>query len=52
VDTDELNASLANVRAATEELTVLLHNLQQRPSSVLFSKPPKPATSVEEPPKK
>jgi len=52
VDKDDLNASLANVRAATEELTLLLHNLQQRPSSVLFSKPPKPAASVEEPPKK
>ncbi len=52
VDTGELNNSLANVRAATDELTVLLHNLEQRPSSVLFSKPPQPASSVEQPPKK
>jgi paraquat-inducible protein B len=52
VDTVELNASLANIRSATEELTLLLHNLEQRPSSVLFSKPPKPADSVEEPPRK
>jgi phospholipid/cholesterol/gamma-HCH transport system substrate-binding protein len=52
VDTGELNASLANVRAATEELTLLLHSLEERPSSILFSKPPKPASSVEEPPKK
>jgi hypothetical protein len=52
VDAGELNPSLANVRAATEELTVLLHHLEQQPSSVLFSKPPKPASSVEEPPRK
>jgi ABC-type transporter Mla subunit MlaD len=52
VDTAELNASLANVRAATEELTLLLHNVEERPSSVLFSKPPKPVSSVEEPQKK
>jgi len=52
VDTGELNTSLANVRAATEELTLLLHSLEQRPSAILFSKSPKPASSVEEPPKK
>ncbi len=52
VDTVELNASLANIRAATDELTILLHNLEQRPSAVLFSKPPRPASSAEEPPKK
>ena len=52
VDTGELNASLANIRAATEELTVLLHTLEQRPSSVLFSKAPKPVSGVEEPPRK
>jgi hypothetical protein len=52
VDTRELNSSLANIRAATDELALLLHNLEQRPSSVLFSKPPRPATSVEEPPRK
>ncbi len=52
VDTVELNASLANIRSATDELSLLLHNLEQRPSAVLFSKPPKPAGSVEEPPRK
>jgi ABC-type transporter Mla subunit MlaD len=52
VDTVELNASLANIRSATDELTLLLHNLEQRPSSVLFSKPPRPVSSVEEPPKR
>ena len=52
VDTGELNSSLANVRVATEELTVLLHNLEQRPSSVLFSKPPKPVSELEKPPRK
>ena len=51
VDMVELNASLANTRSATEELIQLLHNVEQRPSSVLFSKPPKPADSVEQPPK-
>ncbi len=52
VDTGELNGSLANVRAATDELVLLLHNLEQRPSSVLFSKPPKPLSEVERPPRK
>jgi ABC-type transporter Mla subunit MlaD len=52
VDTGELNNSLANVRAATDELVVLLHNLEQRPSSVLFSKPPKPVSQLERPPRK
>lgn len=52
VDTGELNGSLANVRAATDELTVLLHSLEEQPSSVLFSKPPKPVSGVEEPPKR
>lgn len=52
VDTGELNSALANVRAATDELIVLLHNLQQRPSSVLFSKPPQPLSELEKPPKK
>ena len=52
VDTGELNRSLANVRAATDELIVLLHNLEQRPSSVLFSKPPKPLSELERPPRK
>jgi ABC-type transporter Mla subunit MlaD len=52
VDTGELNSSLANIRAATDELAVLLHTLEQRPSAVLFSKPPRPAGSAEEPPKR
>ncbi len=52
VDTGELNSSLANIRAATEELIVLLHNLEQRPSAVLFSKPPKPLSELEKPLKK
>ena len=52
VDTGELNSSLANVRAATDELIVLVHNLDQRPSSVIFSKPPKPLSELEKPPRK
>ena len=52
VDTGELNSSLANVRAATDELIVLLHNLEQRPSSVLFSKPPQPVSELEKPPRR
>ncbi len=52
VDTGELNSSLANVRAATDELILLLHNLEQRPSSVLFSKPPNPMSDLERPPRR
>jgi hypothetical protein len=52
IDTGELNNSLANIRAATDELTVLLHNLQQRPSSVIFSKFPQPVSVLEKPPRK
>jgi hypothetical protein len=52
VDTGELNSSLANVRAATDELITLIHNLEQRPSSLLFSKSPKPLPEVENPPRK
>lgn len=52
VDVGELNSSLANVRAATDELIVLLHNLKQRPSSVLFSKPPLPLSELEKPAQK
>jgi ABC-type transporter Mla subunit MlaD len=52
VDTGELNGSLANVRAATDELLVLIHNLQQKPSSVLFSRSPNPLSELEKPPKK
>jgi len=52
VDTGELNSALANIRAAADGLIVLLHNLAQRPSSVLFSKPPKPSSELEKPPRK
>jgi paraquat-inducible protein B len=52
VDTGELNGSLANVRSATDELILLLHNLEQQPSSVLFSKPPKPVSEMQQPPRK
>jgi phospholipid/cholesterol/gamma-HCH transport system substrate-binding protein len=52
VDTSELNSSLANVRAATDELIVLLHHLEQRPSSVIFSKAPKPLSELEKPPRR
>jgi hypothetical protein len=52
VDTGELNSSLANVRAATDELIVLIHDVEQRPSSLLFSKSPKPFSDLEKPPKK
>jgi phospholipid/cholesterol/gamma-HCH transport system substrate-binding protein len=52
LDTGELNSSLANVRAATDELILLLHHLEQRPSSVLFSRFPKPLTELERPPRK
>ncbi len=51
VDTGELNSSLANVRAATDELIVLIHDLQQRPSSVIFSKSPNPLSQLEKPPR-
>lgn len=51
VDTGELNSSLANVRSATDELIVLIRDLQQRPASVLFSKSPRPLTELQKPPK-
>ena len=51
VDTGELNGSLANVRAATDELIVFIHDLQQRPSSVLFSRSPHPLSQMEKPSK-
>ena len=52
VDVGELNTSLANVRSATDELIVLLHNLEQRPSSVLFSRPPRPLPELGRPARK
>ncbi len=51
VDTGELNGALANARTATDELIVLIHNLKERPSSVLFSKPPRPVSELEKPPR-
>jgi ABC-type transporter Mla subunit MlaD len=52
IDTGELNGSLANIRNATDELIVLLHDIEQRPSSVIFSKSPEPVSALEKPPKK
>ena len=52
VNTGELNSSLANVRIATDELILLIRDLEQRPSSLLFSKSPAPLPEVEKPPKK
>jgi len=52
VDTGELNRSLENVRAATDEVVVLIHELEQRPASLLFSKDPKPVPEVEKPPRR
>jgi ABC-type transporter Mla subunit MlaD len=52
VDMVELNDSLANVRNATDELSALLQKLKENPSSILFSKPPKPTPLLENPPKK
>jgi ABC-type transporter Mla subunit MlaD len=51
VDTGELNSSLANVRTATDELIVFIHGLEQRPSSVLFSRSPHPLSQMEKPSK-
>jgi phospholipid/cholesterol/gamma-HCH transport system substrate-binding protein len=52
VDTGELNNSLANVRSATDELIVLMRELEQRPSSALFSRSPHPLPEMEKPPRK
>jgi phospholipid/cholesterol/gamma-HCH transport system substrate-binding protein len=51
VDSGDLNETLANAREATEQLNSLLGELKQQPSSILFSKPPPPAQSVETPPR-
>lgn len=51
VDTGELNNSLSNVRAATDELIVLIRDLEQKPSSVLFSRSPRPLSQMEKPAK-
>jgi phospholipid/cholesterol/gamma-HCH transport system substrate-binding protein len=52
VDMGDLNGSLANIRNATDELIVLLHTIEERPSSVIFSKSPKPVSEMENPLKK
>ena len=52
LDSGNLNETLANAREATEQLNVLLGELKQQPSSILFSKPPPPAQSVETPHRK
>ncbi len=52
LDSGNLNETLANVREATEQLNHLLDGLRQQPSTILFSKPPLPAQSVETPPRK
>jgi len=52
VNTGELNSSLANVRLATDELIVLIRDVEQRPSSLFFSKPPAPLPELEKPPRK
>jgi hypothetical protein len=52
VNTGELNSSLANVRLATDELIVLIRDVEQRPSSLFFSKSPAPLPELEKPPRK
>jgi ABC-type transporter Mla subunit MlaD len=49
VDSDDLSETLANARAATQQLNGLLTELKQQPSSLLFSEPPPPAQSVTTP---
>lgn len=49
VDTGSLNETLANTRQAADRLNDLLGNLRQQPSSIIFSRPPPPAQSVEAP---
>lgn len=52
VDTGALNRSLEDVHAAIAELVVLIHELEQRPASLIFSKYPKPVPEVEKPPRR
>lgn len=49
VDTGSLNATLANAREATARLNEVMGRLKQQPSSIIFSRPPPPAQSVETP---
>lgn len=51
LDVRALNESLANVRAASDDLIVLIHDLEQRPSSLVFSRAPHPVSEMEKPPK-
>jgi phospholipid/cholesterol/gamma-HCH transport system substrate-binding protein len=52
LDSGDLKETLANTRDATEQLHALLNELKQQPSSIIFGKPPRPAQSVETPPRK
>jgi ABC-type transporter Mla subunit MlaD len=52
LNSGNLNETLANARDATERLNVLLNDLKDQPSSIIFSKPPLPAKSVESPSRK
>jgi phospholipid/cholesterol/gamma-HCH transport system substrate-binding protein len=52
VDTGQLNRALGDVRAAADELVVLIHDLEQRPSSLFFSKYPTPVSELEKPPRR
>lgn len=52
LDAGNLNETVANAREATEQLNILLKDLKQQPSSVIFSKPPSPARSAEPPSRK
>lgn len=52
LDSGSLNETLANAREATQQLHLLLSELKQQPSNLLFSKPPPPAQSAETPPRK
>ncbi|EEF57774.1 MlaD family protein [Pedosphaera parvula] len=49
LDTGSLNATLASAREAIAGLNDLMSKLKQQPSSLIFSKPPPPAKSVETP---
>jgi len=52
VDTGELNRALEDVRTAADEAVVLIHDLEQRPSSLFFSKYPNPVPELEKPPRR
>jgi len=52
VDTGELNRALEDLRTAADEAVVLIHDLEQRPSSLFFSKYPNPVPELEKPPRR